>query len=156
MDENRPSGYMFLKVTGILMIIFGGIATVFGLIAALALVAISANAFDSAMPTTILLIGSIVVIGVCCLELVAGIIGVVNCKKPEKAGVCITWGYILVILSAISIVLSFIGELMYSTSSIGGTLASGIIGLVLPVLYLIGGLKNKKDYKAIVSPEDAE
>ena len=85
-------GKTFLQVTGILMIIGGGI----GFIASLALgglttvLAIMGGEVDgmgalialAAIAVVLSIIGSVV-------ELVAGIIGVKNCGKPEKAGVCL-------------------------------------------------------------------
>ena len=140
METTKTKGSGFLKVTGILMIIGGGISIIMGIIAALgvaALVYISDGTVSSALLYTsvILMIVSAVA------ELVAGIIGVVNCKKPEKAGVCIAWGIIVAVLSVAGTILNSVGGGTFSVFSL-------ILGLVLPVLYIIGAAFNKKEHAA--------
>ena len=140
METTKTKGSGFLKVTGILMIIGGGISIIMGIIAALgvaALVYISDGTVSSALLYTsvILMIVSAVA------ELVAGIIGVVNCKKPEKAGVCIAWGIIVAVLSVAGTILNSVGGGTFSVFSL-------ILGLVLPVLYIIGAVFNKKEHVA--------
>ena len=70
-------------------------------------------------------------------ELVAGIIGVKNWNKLEKAGTCITWGIIVIVLCVISNILTVVGGGDFSVLNLA-------TGLVIPVLYLIGALQNKK------------
>ena len=140
METTKTKGSGFLKVTGILMIIGGAISVIMGIIAALgvaALVYISDGTVSSALLYTsvILMIVSAVA------ELVAGIIGVVNCKKPEKAGVCIAWGIIVAVLSVAGTILNSVGGGSFSAFSL-------ILGLVLPVLYIIGAVFNKKEHVA--------
>ena len=140
METTKTKGSGFLKVTGILMIIGGAISVIMGIIAALgvaALVYISDGTVSSALLYTsvILMIVSAVA------ELVAGIIGVVNCKKPEKAGVCIAWGIIVAVLSVAGTILNSVGGGTFSVFSL-------ILGLVLPVLYIIGAVFNKKEHVA--------
>lgn len=133
-------GKTFLQVTGILMIIGGGI----GFIASLALgglttvLAIMGGEVDgmgalialAAIAVVLSIIGSVV-------ELVAGIIGVKNCGKPEKAGVCLGWGIAVIVISVISNILTIAGGSDFSVLSL-------ILGLVLPVLYVVGAVLNKK------------
>lgn len=69
-------------------------------------------------------------------ELVAGIVGVVNSKKPEKAGACIVWGVIVAVLSVAGCILTAVGGSSFPVVNL-------ILGLVLPALYVIGALKNK-------------
>ena len=129
-----------MQVTGILMIIGGGI----GFIASLALgglttvLAIMGGEVDgmgalialAAIAVVLSIIGSVV-------ELVAGIIGVKNCGKPEKAGVCLGWGIAVIVISVISNILTIAGGSDFSVLSL-------ILGLVLPVLYVVGAVLNKK------------
>lgn len=141
METTKTKGTGFLKVTGILMIIGGAISVIMGIIAALgvaALVYISDGTVSSALLYTsvILMIVSAVA------ELVAGIIGVANCKKPEKAGVCIAWGIIVAVLSVAGTILNSVGGGTFSVFSL-------ILGLVLPVLYIIGAVFNKKEHTAV-------
>ena len=141
MELTKTKGTGFLKVTGILMIIGGAISVIMGIIAALgvaALVYISDGTVSSALLYTsvILMIVSAVA------ELVAGIIGVANCKKPEKSGVCIAWGIIVAVLSVAGTILNSVGGGTFSAFSL-------ILGLVLPVLYIIGAVFNKKEHTAV-------
>ncbi len=70
-------------------------------------------------------------------EMVTGILGVVNCKKPEKAKTCIAWGIVVAVLCVAGTVLSVAGDGDFSIVSL-------LIGLVLPVLYIIGASLNAK------------
>lgn len=134
MEKTKGSG--FLKVTGILMIIGGGISIIMSIIAVLgvaALVYISDGEASSAM-----LYASVALMVVSAVaQLVAGIIGVVNCKKPEKAGVCIAWGVIVAVLCIAGTILNSAGGGSFSILSL-------VLGLVLPILYIIGAVFNKK------------
>ena len=134
MEKTKGSG--FLKVTGILMIIGGGISIILSIIAVLgvaALVYISDGEASSAM-----LYASVALMVVSAVaQLVAGIIGVVNCKKPEKAGVRMAWGIIVAVLCIAGTILNSAGGGSFSILSL-------VLGLVLPVLYIIGAVFNKK------------
>lgn len=134
MEKTKGSG--FLKVTGILMIIGGGISIILSIIAVLgvaALVYISDGEASSAM-----LYASVALMVVSAVaQMVAGIIGVVNCKKPEKAGVCMAWGIIVAVLCIAGTILNSAGGGSFSILSL-------VLGLVLPILYIIGAVFNKK------------
>lgn len=136
METAKTKGSGFLKVTGILMIIGGGISIIMSIIAVLgvaALVYISDGEASSAM-----LYASVALMVVSAVsQLVAGIIGVVNCKKPEKAGVCIAWGVIVAVLCIAGTILNSVGGGSFSILSL-------VLGLVLPILYIIGAVFNKK------------
>lgn len=69
-------------------------------------------------------------------ELIAGIVGVKNCKKPEKARTCVVWGVIVAVLCVAGSVLTVVGGNSFPVFSL-------ILGLVLPVLYIVGAIKNK-------------
>ena len=140
METTTTKGTGFLKVTGILMIIGGAISIIMGIIAALgvaALVYISSGTVSSALlyaSVTLMIVSAVA-------ELVAGIIGVANCKKPEKAGVCIVCGIIVAVLSIAGTILNSVGGGSFSAFSL-------ILGLVLPVLYIVGAVFNKKEHIA--------
>ena len=124
-------GSKFLKVTGILMIIFGALALVLAIIAIAGISLLAAMGASSGLLTvSCMLVGAVA-------ELVAGIIGVKNWNKLEKAGTCITWGIIVIVLCVISNILTVVGGGDFSVLNL-------VTGLVIPVLYLIGGLQNKK------------
>ena len=139
METTKTKGSVFLKVTGILMIIGGGISIIMGIIAALG---VAALAYIAVGDSSALLYASAVLMLISAVaELVAGIIGVVNCKKPEKAVVCIAWGIIVAVLSVAGTILNSVGGGTFSVISL-------ILGLVLPVLYIIGAVFNKKEHTA--------
>ena len=133
-------GTGFLKVTGILMIIGGGISIIMGIIAALGVAAL-AYISDGTVSSALLYASVVLMLISAVAELVAGIIGVVNCRKPEKAGVCIAWGIIVAVLSVAGTILNSVGGGSFSAFSL-------ILGLVLPVLYIIGAVFNKKEHAA--------
>lgn len=140
METTTTKGTGFLKVTGILMIIGGGISIIMGIIAALGVAAL-AYISDGTVSSALLYASVVLMLISAVAELVAGIIGVVNCKKPEKAGVCIAWGIIVAVLSVAGTILNSVGGGSFSVFSL-------ILGLVLPVLYIIGAVFNKKEHAA--------
>lgn len=140
METTTTKGTGFLKVTGILMIIGGGISIIMGIIAALGVAAL-AYISDGTVSSALLYASVVLMLISAVAELVAGIIGVVNCKKPEKAGVCIAWGIIVAVLSVAGTILNSVGGGSFSAFYL-------ILGLVLPVLYIIGAVFNKKEHAA--------
>ena len=140
METTKAKGTGFLKVTGILMIIGEGISIIMGIIAALG-VAVVAYISDGKASSTLLYASVVLVIASAIAQLVAGIIGVVNCRKPEKAMSCIVCGVIVAVLSIAGSVLNSVGGGSFSVLSL-------ILGLVLPVLYIIGAVFNKKEHVA--------
>ena len=127
-------GSKFFKVTGILMIVFGALALILSIVAAIglaALVAMELNTWQYTAAVILMLVGSI-------FEMIAGIVGVKNCNKPEKAGTCMVWGIIVIALSVLSNVLTLVGN------PDNFSIVNLLTGLVIPVLYLIGAVMNKK------------
>ncbi|MDD3611898.1 MAG: hypothetical protein PHU38_05965 [Eubacteriales bacterium] len=137
--ERKSNG--FLKVTGILMIIGGGLSIILGIIAMLG-VALIVSALGTEEMLGLLIFATILSLLGAIVSLVAGILGVANAAKPEKANICIVFG----ILAAM---LSVLGNVLTATS--GGTFSvfNLILGLVLPVLYLIGAFQNKARVVAV-------
>lgn len=127
-------GSKFLKVTGILMIIFGAVALIFAIIALAGLGLLEALG----APMGILWASGILALVGAVAEFVAGIIGVKNWSKVEKAKTCMVWGIIVIAFCIISNVLTLIG---YPENF---SIVNVLTGLVIPVLYLIGALQNKK------------
>ena len=126
-------GSKFLKVTGILMIVFGALALVLAIVAIAGISVLAALGASSNMLTISFIVAFVGAV----LELVAGIIGVKNWNKLEKADTCIAWGIIVIALCIISNVLTVVGGGDFSFVNL-------VTGLVIPVLYLIGGIQNKK------------
>lgn len=115
------------------MIIGGSISILLTIIALSGVAAIIALGLGNAM----LYISSIVLLASSVAQLVADIIDVKNCKNPEKAQNCITWGIIVAALCVLGEILSVIGGGSFSFFSL-------LLGLVLPALYTVGAIKNKQ------------
>ena len=127
-------GRKFLKVTGILMIIGAAFGIIGGIIAMIGVGALAAVLETSAVG---LMLASVLVLASAVFQLIAGIMGVKNCDKPEKAQTCLVMGIIVAILSVAGNVISNVlgsdfNAFNYAT------------GLVIPGLYIIGAAKNKE------------
>lgn len=73
------------------------------------------------------------------IDMVAGMIGIVNSNKIEKATLCYRCGLVLIVYSFIyNIYSAFVG--VFSISSV-------IFSLILPLLYYWGALKNRQALK---------
>ena len=127
-------GRKFLKVTGILMIIGGAFGIIGGIIAL-----IGAGALAAVLETSAggLMLASALILASAVFQLIAGIMGVKNCDKPEKAQSCLVMGVIAAILSVAGNVIS---NVLGSDFNIINYAA----GLIVPVLYIIGAAKNKE------------
>lgn len=127
-------GRKFLKVTGILMIIGGAFGIIGGIVAM-----IGAGALAAVLETSAggLMLASALILASAVFQLIAGIMGVKNCDKPEKAQSCIVIGVIVAILSVAGNVIS---NVLGSDFNIINYAA----GLIVPVLYIIGAAKNKE------------
>ena len=147
MKEKAP-GKTLLQVVGIILVVFGVLALLVSLIniAVLgmtgsgevgeimeqSLAATGATMADYKASVYIMTAGSL-------LNLVIGIIGIANCNKIQRAGICFVCGIILIVWQ--------LGTDAYSavTSGITGMgIVSIIIGLILPLLYFWGALKNRQ------------
>lgn len=133
-----------LKVVSILMIIFGSIALLLGIFALIGAMALMGGAlglgteFAEAVAELILVAAVLTLVGAV-IQFVAGIVGVKNHNKPDKAKVCIIFGILVALVQLISIVLDVAGGGFTATTGI-----SIVIGLVIPVLYLLGAFQLKK------------
>ena len=127
-------GRKFLKVTGILMIIGGAFGIIGGIVAM-----IGAGALAAVLETSAggLMLASALILASAVFQLIAGIMGVKNCDKPEKAQSCLVMGVIVAILSVAGNVIS---NILGSSFNI----LSYATGLVIPVLYIIGAVKNRE------------
>ena len=134
--EQNAKGAGFLKVTGILMIIGSIIGIVVSIIAFIGVAALQMMASYEVnvgiyyVACTMSLVGS-------ALQLVVGIIGVINAKKPEKAMTCIVWGAIVAVLSVLS-------NVIFMLSGISSNATSLLVVLVVPVLFIVGVVKNRQ------------
>lgn len=129
-------GHVFLKVTGILMII----AAAFSIIVGVLLTGISALAAGlgaaSGLKFTFWAALFLTLVGGIC-QLIAGIKGIKHSKRSEKAGKLIAWGVIVAVFSILSIVLDL---------SNGGdfSIISVVTGVAVPALYILGAALNAK------------
>lgn len=133
----EAKGKGLLKVTGILLIIFGAIGAVISLIAIAGggVLAAADATIGAALGGLAIIAGVIALLGAA-LNLVAGIFGVKNCDKPDKSQSCLVLGIIMLIVQVISAIFSIASnEFNFFTT---------LIGLVLPVLYTVGAVQNKK------------
>lgn len=128
-------GKNYLKVTGILMIIGGCIGIIGGIIALISVGAL-ATLLETSMGS--LMLGSLLVLISSIIQLFAGIMGVRDCARPEKAQNCI-------VIGAMAAVLSVVGNLISVAAGNGFNVMNMITGLILPVLYIVGAMLNKKD-----------
>ena len=127
-------GRKFLKVTGILMIIGGAFGIIGGIVAIIGVGALAAVLETSAGG---LMFASVLILASAVFELIAGIMGVKNCDKPEKAQSCIVIGVIVAILSVA-------GNVISNVLGSDFNIINYAIGLIIPVLYIIGAVKNKE------------
>ena len=128
------NGRKFLKVTGILMIIGGGFGIIGGILAMLGAGALAAVLETSAGG---LMLASALILASAVFQLIAGIMGVKNCDKPEKAQSCIVIGVIVAILSVA-------GNVISNVLGSDFNIINYATGLIIPVLYIIGAVKNKE------------
>lgn len=126
-------GRMFLKVTGILMIIGAAFGIIGGIIAVIGVGALAVVLETSAGG---LMLASILILVSAIIQLIAGIMGIKNCDKPEKAQSCLIMGIIVALLSVA-------GNVISNVLGTSFNIISYITSLVIPVLYIIGAAKNK-------------
>ena len=127
-------GRKFLKVTGILMIIGGAFGIIGGIVAMIGSGALAAVLETSAGG---LMLASALILASAVFQLIAGIMGVKNCDKPEKAQSCLVMGVIVAILSVS-------GNIISNVLGSDFNIFSYATGLIIPVLYIIGAVKNKE------------
>lgn len=150
----EAKGKVLLKVMGIIMIVGGAISvivSIFLAIAAAGLIAVGGPA--------LLIIGVILTILGSVAELIAGIICTKNAAKPENATKCMVWSIIVLVLQLLGVILVLAGSaamvkeltaqgVQASINSTPSTIISIVVGIVIPVLAIIGAVMNKKSYDA--------
>lgn len=152
-EEAMKQGSTLLKVVSIIMIVFAGLAIIAGIL----FLAGGGIAATSGATTTGTLdingttytgaeaaIGSGIIVGMLgglmlfsgIIDLVIGIVGVKASGENGKHTAAFVLGIIGVICAAIS--------LIFGVANGANTIASGLVGLVLPVLYLVGVMQTRK------------
>ena len=130
MNQTYAPGKTLLLVVGILLVIFSGlsmIAVIPTLILGFASLSLGGVGF-------IILLAAVLACASVIIDLIAGILGIVNREKPEKAKTCMALG-VTIVIAALNI-LSPIGAQDFN-------IFSAIFGLLLPILYTVGASKNK-------------
>ena len=129
----------FLKLMGIIMLIFGIIAIIGGLLslAGIGMVVSLAGLAGVAVPVELLTASLIIALASAVFELIAGILGIKNWNVPEKVNGCMICGILTVTLCVISIIMTLVG---YPDSF---SILSIVTGLVVPVLYLAATFQYK-------------
>ena len=125
-----------LKVTGILMIISGGIGIFVGIFTMIGL-SVFTEAIDVEMSIGVLVLATILTIGGAIVNITTGILGVVNASKPEKAMICIIFGVLALALVLLTNIIDFV-------SGSGFNVKSLLRGVLLPVLFIMGAYQNQK------------
>lgn len=126
---------MLLKVTGILLIVGGGLNIILGIVAMMGL-GVLALALGSEAKMGLLVLGSVLFLIGAVVSLIAGIKGVKNAAIPENAQTCITFGIMTAVFTVLGSVVSMIGGKSFNFMGL-------LIGLVVPVIYLVGAYQNK-------------
>lgn len=152
MQQNKARGSVMILVVSIIMII----GSAFGLIASLITgaagsyvkTAMTDADIQSALAQSglqvpadklsqALMIITILSVISAIIELICAILGIVNRNKVEKAGLLIVLGIVMIVVALVAnLVPVFMWKAVISAVSV-------IVGLVLPVLYLIGAFLNK-------------
>ncbi len=137
---NAP-GKTLLKVVSILYIIFGALFALAALLSLIlgsmigALVSGFIGNYGALVGGAVSIVLFIVFLILAAIDLVAGIVGVKQCGDPSKATFFIVFGFILGGLTLIGFLTNFqLGNL---------------IGLVMPVLFVVGGFLNKNAAKPV-------
>lgn len=149
--KTKAKGKTLLQVVGIILIIWGAITLISGIISVVTankaatdggqmLDLLNSTASAAGLNYTYtasgLMISAIIAVVTGAVQLVAAIIGVVNCNKPEKAQICFIMGIVLIVV--------VLAESVYGAVSGTFSILSTILGLILPVLYFIGANFNKQ------------
>ena len=136
---NNAPGKGLLKVSGILFIVFGGISLLLGILAIAGLMMPGGAQMveqTTGVSATTAIIGAILIVVIAAVNITAGILGVKNANKPEKAQICFIVAVVLLVIIIVNSVISVITG-QFSIVTI-------VIQFVLPVLYLLGAIKNKE------------
>ena len=126
-----------LKITSILMIISGAIGTGVGFLALLGIAVTGVAALSLGVSMGVLVLLTILAIAGGIINLVAGILGVINASKPEKAKICIIFGIL-------SLAVLLLGNIVDFVAGDGVNVLNLLKGVVLPALYLAGAFQNQK------------
>lgn len=147
--ELKAKGKGFLRVTGILMIIGGGLSIIVGLFVLFMVGFFTGNITSDTDVTAIVLGTAIIALAILLvgsiLELIAGIIGVSNANKPEHSLACLVWGIIVLIIQVFSLILTLAS--LADSLEAWVTILVSVLSIAIPVLFIIGAGINRSNYK---------
>lgn len=123
-------GKRFVKVTSILMIIGGAIAGIASVLAIMG-IGIALALVGNAEGMVLLYITTAMVAMSSIIQIVAGVKGLKACKEPEQAGSCIIYGFIIAILTFVSLGVSLLAGGEFNSLSL-------VTSLLVPLLYIYG------------------
>lgn len=131
----------FLKVMGILSIIFGAIGSLAAIMGSLGAAALSV----AGLLSSTLIVSVFIALADAAVMLTAGIVAVANSKKPQKAKLCIAFGILMIALRVANAVLVVSRPDLFAESATGvaasGLGFSTIVGFAVPVLYTIAAFR---------------
>ena len=139
--QYAPAGRSLLKITSVLMLIFGVLGILLyalGLAAMIGVTYVTSGIFSGSKD----LIGMGLLLAAALAELIAGSLGVRAAKKPARAGKGLpVWGVLTLLLT-----LAGMGHIALRTTNAPlWELALGLVlGLVVPVVYLIAAARLLK------------
>lgn len=147
--ELKAKGKGFLRVTGILMIIGGGLSIIVGLFVLFMVGFFTGNITSDTDVTAVVLGTAIIALAILLvgsiLELIAGIIGVSNANKPEHSLACLVWGIIVLIIQVLSLILTLAS--LAERLEAWVTILTCVLSIAIPVLFIIGAGINRSNYK---------
>jgi hypothetical protein len=153
MQPPKLPGQTMIKVSGILLTIFGAFAIIIGIgnLAVMAELQRQLNRYGESIPYVLLVIFGFVSAG---LTLAFGIAGIVSACKPERGMMVLAFGAVLIGIQLLNIILSLIAFMplldnhRIDSAVVMGLIVAAIFGgavnCTLPILYVVGGSKLKK------------
>ena len=140
----------FLKIMSIIILI-GGIVYLVIAAAAFGGVALAKLVPELSSVTGLLTIAGILMLIGGIFEIIAGRTGLKACKDPSKTKTCVVLGIILMIPSVLAFIfsvvaLNFMAGLSAAagaTVNYGSPIGSLIIGIIIPVLYILAAKKGQ-------------
>ena len=141
--QQEAKGRGLLKTSGILMIIFGGLAAL-GLIAYLVLIgfiaAIAGVNEDTAGGFGFFAVYYAFFLLFAAFCIVTGAIGIHNSQKPKNCVSCLVMGGVVLAFVLFFVIYFLVGDMI--GISLWVFIVAALIGIVLPVLYIIGAARN--------------
>ncbi len=133
-------GRKFLKVVGIIMVVFGGMAILGGLGNLLTIRELEYILWELSMPYEYAIYSIIINFISAITMLTTGIIGIVFSERKDKANLCMVFGIINLVIVSFPLI---VGVAMTNIFVIIIGIMSMILNSVLPILFLVGAVKNK-------------